>query len=123
MNAPNKVGPGHLDAALWPILASFSLATLAPAALAQAQEPSAPPPQATPKPDEAAPKPVETEQKPKEESEAWVKARAASEAHFPTPNYSGDFWTRSTMTGDWWDARNALAKSGVTRSDIDEIAS
>ena len=32
----------------------------------------------------------------------------------PTPNYSGDFLTRSTMTGDWGGVRNDLAKKGVT---------
>jgi porin len=28
--------------------------------------------------------------------------------------YSGDFWSRSTLTGDWGGARNDLAKKGVT---------
>jgi porin len=32
----------------------------------------------------------------------------------PAPNYSGDFQTRSTLTGDWGGARNDLAKKGVT---------
>jgi porin len=31
-----------------------------------------------------------------------------------TPNYSGEFWTRSTLTGDWGGIRNDLAKKGVT---------
>lgn len=30
------------------------------------------------------------------------------------PNYSGDLWTRSTLTGDWGGLRNDLAKKGVT---------
>lgn len=28
--------------------------------------------------------------------------------------YSGDIWTRSTLSGDWWGARNELAAKGVT---------
>ena len=31
----------------------------------------------------------------------------------PTP-YSGDIWTRSTLSGDWWGVRNDLADKGVT---------
>jgi porin len=31
-----------------------------------------------------------------------------------TPNYSGDFWTRSTLTGDWSGVRNDWAAKGVT---------
>lgn len=31
-----------------------------------------------------------------------------------TPNYSGDFWTRSTLTGDWGGVRNQLADHGMT---------
>jgi hypothetical protein len=37
---------------------------------------------------------------------------AASPA--PSPNYSGDFLTRSTLTGDWGGLRNDLAKMGIT---------
>lgn len=32
----------------------------------------------------------------------------------PGPTYSGDFWTRSTLTGDWGGARNDLASKGIT---------
>jgi hypothetical protein len=32
----------------------------------------------------------------------------------PSPNYSGEFWTRSTQSGDWWCFRNQLAEKGVT---------
>jgi len=32
----------------------------------------------------------------------------------PAPNYSGDFLTRSTLTGDWGGTRNDWAKKGVT---------
>jgi porin len=36
----------------------------------------------------------------------------ASEAP-PASTYSGDFWTRSTITGDWGGMRNDLAKKGI----------
>jgi porin len=32
----------------------------------------------------------------------------------PLSPYSGDLWTRSTLTGDWWGIRNQLAEKGVT---------
>ncbi len=32
----------------------------------------------------------------------------------PLNTYSGDFWTRSTLTGDWWGFRNELAAKGIT---------
>jgi porin len=32
----------------------------------------------------------------------------------PANSYSGDFWTRSTLTGDWGGVRNDLAKKGLT---------
>jgi porin len=31
-----------------------------------------------------------------------------------TPSYSGDLWHRSTLTGDWFGARNDLAAKGIT---------
>jgi porin len=37
----------------------------------------------------------------------------AADASPPNP-YSGNLWTRSTMTGDWWGIRNRLAEKGVT---------
>jgi len=37
----------------------------------------------------------------------------AGEAPAKDP-YSGDIWTRSTMSGDWWGLRNELAEKGVT---------
>jgi porin len=40
--------------------------------------------------------------------------QAGAEEAMPAPNYSGDFLTRSTLTGDWGGARNDLAKKGVT---------
>src|SRR5277367_6829055 len=33
---------------------------------------------------------------------------------FATPDYSGDFWTRPALTGDWGGARTALENKGVT---------
>lgn len=36
-------------------------------------------------------------------------------ADAPPPNpYSGDIWSRSTLTGDWWGLRNDLAAKGIT---------
>src|SRR6185436_18585744 len=37
----------------------------------------------------------------------------AGEAPSATP-YSGDIWTRSTLSGDWWGIRNQLAEKGIT---------
>ena len=37
----------------------------------------------------------------------------AADAPEPTP-YSGDIWTRSTLTGDWGGYRNEWAAKGVT---------
>jgi len=37
-----------------------------------------------------------------------------AKAQLPTPDYSGDFLTRSTFTGDWGGVRNDLAKKGIT---------
>jgi porin len=36
----------------------------------------------------------------------------ASEA--ASTSYSGDIWTRSTLSGDWWGMRNQLAEKGIT---------
>jgi porin len=32
----------------------------------------------------------------------------------PAPDYSGDIWNRSTLTGDWGGTRNDIAKKGIT---------
>ena len=37
----------------------------------------------------------------------------AGDAPTPTP-YSGDIWTRSTLSGDWGGLRNEMATKGVT---------
>jgi len=43
---------------------------------------------------------------------AALAANAYAQA--PAPDYSGDFLTRSTMTGDWGGVRNDLANKGFT---------
>jgi porin len=43
-------------------------------------------------------------------------------AQLPTPDYSGDLWTRSTLTGDWGGARNELARKGIVfKASVTEI--
>ena len=44
----------------------------------------------------------------------FLNAQAFAEEAMPASNYSGDFLTRSTLTGDWGGTRNDLAKKGVT---------
>jgi porin len=43
-----------------------------------------------------------------------LSTQAVAEEAAADPNYSGDFWSRSTMTGDWGGMRNEWAKKGVT---------
>jgi porin len=51
-------------------------------------------------------------------SGAAPKGAAAKPAEpagiLPTPDYTGDLWNRSTLTGDWGGARTDLAKKGFT---------
>jgi porin len=42
------------------------------------------------------------------------KMVGAGEAPPPAEPYSGDFWSRSTLTGDWGGLRNELAQKGIT---------
>src|SRR6266436_1039155 len=42
------------------------------------------------------------------------KVVGAGEAPPPAEPYSGDFWSRSTLTGDWGGLRNELAQKGIT---------
>ena len=42
------------------------------------------------------------------------KVAEAGEAPPAAEPYSGDIWSRSTLTGDWWGIRNQLAEKGVT---------
>ena len=41
-------------------------------------------------------------------------AGASAYAQEKAPSYSGDFLTRSTMTGDWGGTRSRLAEKGIT---------
>lgn len=44
-----------------------------------------------------------------------LSAQVRAEQHLsPEDPYSGDLWTRSTLTGDWGGVRNELAAKGVT---------
>jgi porin len=44
----------------------------------------------------------------------FLSAQAGAEEASPVNTYSGDFWKRSTLTGDWWGVRNDLAAKGLT---------
>ena len=48
----------------------------------------------------------------------FLSVQAGAEEAVPAKTYSGDFWTRSTLTGDWGGMRNEWAAKGVT-FDID----
>ena len=51
-----------------------------------------------------------------------MAAPIPSGAQESTPDYSGNLWTRSTLTGDWGCARTELAKKGVTfKSTVTQI--
>ncbi len=43
-----------------------------------------------------------------------LNAQAGAEEPFSASPYSGDFWHRSTLTGNWGGVRNDLAAKGVT---------
>lgn len=44
----------------------------------------------------------------------FLVAQAGAEEAAPARTYSGDLWTRSTLTGDWGGLRNDLAEKGAT---------
>jgi porin len=44
----------------------------------------------------------------------FLCAPAGAEEGSAEKPYSGDIWTRSTLSGDWWGLRNELAAKGVT---------
>ena len=44
---------------------------------------------------------------------SFIAHARAADAPAANP-YSGDLWTRSTLSGDWWGFRNQLAEKGVT---------
>ena len=43
-----------------------------------------------------------------------LSTKAVADEAYPAKTYSGDFWTRTTLTGDWGGARNELAAKGIT---------
>ena len=45
---------------------------------------------------------------------ALLSSAALADDVLPTPDYSGDIWNRSTLTGDWGGPRNEMAKKGLT---------
>src|SRR4030095_16118592 len=50
-----------------------------------------------------------------EEKQSPDKSPEASSSAtiYPAPNYGGDFWSRSYLTGDWGGLRSKLADRGV----------
>lgn len=52
--------------------------------------------------------------RPLAEEAMTVETTEAAPPGPPSPNYSGDIWTRSTLTGDWGGVRNDLAAKGIT---------
>ncbi len=42
-----------------------------------------------------------------------LSTQVGAEETSPVDTYSGDIWTRSTLTGDWWGVRNDLAAKGI----------
>ena len=51
---------------------------------------------------------------------APAQQEAQSEGILPIPNYKGDIWNRSHLTGDWGGARTRLAEMGI-QFDIDNV--
>ena len=43
-----------------------------------------------------------------------LSTRVVAQETSPKDPYSGDLWSRSTLTGDWWGIRNQLADKGIT---------
>ena len=52
-------------------------------------------------------------QTPREAVEQKQPTTISSFTIYPVPNYSGDFWSRSNLTGDWGGLRSKLAERGV----------
>jgi porin len=42
-----------------------------------------------------------------------VEKKAETQAIIPVPDYKGDIWSRSTMTGDWNGKRQEMAENGI----------
>src|SRR6476646_1696592 len=52
-------------------------------------------------------------QTPREAVEQKQPTTISSFTIYPVPNYGGDFWSRSYLTGDWGGLRSKLADHGV----------
>jgi hypothetical protein len=52
-------------------------------------------------------------QTPREAVEEKQPTTSPSFTIYPVPNYGGDFWSRSYLTGDWGGLRSKLADRGV----------
>jgi carbohydrate-selective porin OprB len=48
-----------------------------------------------------------------DERQAVEKAESTDTTLYPVPNYSGDVWSRSYLTGNWGGLRSKLAERGV----------
>jgi carbohydrate-selective porin OprB len=48
-----------------------------------------------------------------DERQLAEKAESTDTTLYPVPNYGGDFWSRSYLTGDWGGLRSKLADRGV----------
>ena len=49
-------------------------------------------------------------------------ATAPENSPFPLKNYTGDFWSRTNLLGDWGGKRNELAKKGITvETDVTQV--
>jgi hypothetical protein len=48
-----------------------------------------------------------------DERQLAEKAERTDTTLYPVPNYGGDFWSRSYLTGDWGGLRSKLADRGV----------
>jgi porin len=77
---------------------------------AQAQQDPEEPAQAQQDPEE----PAQAQQDEEEPAQAQeVAEEAKPQGLLPVPDYSGDLWTRSYLTGDWWGTRDTLAEAGI----------
>jgi hypothetical protein len=58
--------------------------------------------------------PAQAQQDEEEPAQAQeVAEEAKPQGLLPVPDYSGDLWTRSYLTGDWWGTRDTLAEAGI----------
>jgi porin len=106
---------GRISSRLFPASLALILAC-APGALAQ--QPTTPPPPArppTPPTPAAQPTPPATPPPAPAATPAAATPAEGEAAHgiLPIPDYTGDFWKRSYLTGDWEGERTKLANKGV----------